>query len=596
MSSRQIVPLLDRVEAIITVPGSKSYTNRALLLSSLVKKVVTIHEALDSDDTQAMVGCLSSLNIAVKKSGTTLTVTGDIDDVMPGEYKLDCRLSGTTIRFMTALACILPGQQVLTGGEGLLNRPISDIVDSLRSLGAEIEYLDEHGKPPLLVKSSTLSGKSVEIRGDSSSQFVSALLMIAPALDSLEIKTTGTVISTPYIDMTLETMEKFGVKVDRDKYARFSIQNTAYDIDDYIVEGDISSASYFFAAAALTKSKITVKNVNAESSQADMGFLRILEDAGNEVIRNRTSITLIGHGVKLFNVDMELCPDQAQTLAVLASLAEGTTVISGVQSLRVKETERVQAIENELNRVGVKTSSTHSTLTIHGGTANGPARIETYNDHRMAMAFSLLGLKLTGIAINDPNVVSKTFPDYWAKFDSLYTKERRSNIVLIGMRGSGKSHVAAKLAQLVDFELLDLDRLLAKKLEMPISDFVNKYGWESFRHEEGSLIARLSTVTNSIISTGGGAVLDSHNTDILSRHGVVYWLSASPETLETRVTMSSNRPALTTATTLKEEIEIVLAERKDIYKAVADYVINTDNKAPDSIAKEILMRLGIKAT
>lgn len=594
MNSREIMPLIDGIETTVTVPGSKSYTNRALLISAMVKNSVTILEALDSDDTQAMISCLRSLMIEVEVVGERLSVVGHIGNVQPKEYTLNCRLSGTTIRFMTALSCILPGEQILTGGEGLLNRPIEDIVDALRELGAEIEYLGEAGKPPLRVKSSKLIGEKVIIRGDGSSQFISALLMIAPTLDSLQILTAGSVISKPYIDMTLQTMADFGVTIQRDKYQSFSIHKADYRAEEYTVEGDVSSASYFFAAAALTKSKITVKNVNPDSGQADMGFLEILEKSGSKVIRNNSSITVIGHGVKPFVVDMERCPDQAQTLAVLAAIAHGKTVINGIQSLRVKETERVQAIENELNRVGVLTSSTHSTLTIHGGTALGPAKINTYGDHRMAMAFSLLGLKLAGISINAPEAVNKTFPTYWDQFNSLYPSNRKSNIVLIGMRGSGKSHVAEKISKLLNLELLDLDHLLEGRLGTPIVGYVSKYGWQKFREKESDLIEKLSGVTNSVISTGGGSILDPDNTRILQSNGLIFWLSASAKTLEKRIIMSANRPPLTSASSLGEEIQLVLAERKQAYKSAANYTIETDTKTVEEIAHQVLMKLGIR--
>jgi len=239
--------------------------------------------------------------------------------------------------------------------------------------------------------------------------------MISPIIGEVTINVLGNQISKPYIDMTIDTMDKFGVKVVNEDYKKYIVfGNQQYLINEYYVEGDYSSAGYFLGLAALTGSNITIKNLNPYSKQADRKFLEILQQMGNEVVLGEDQVTLIGHGIKAVNVDMEDCPDQVQTLAVLSTFAKGQTKITGVRSLRVKETERVKALEQEISKMGIKISSTNDSLTIEGGNPHS-AEIDTYGDHRMAMSFAIAGAKLEGMIIKNSEVVSKTFPDFWEK-------------------------------------------------------------------------------------------------------------------------------------------------------------------------------------
>ncbi len=386
-------------EVKIHIPGSKSYTNRALILAAMTEGSVLLKNPLYSDDTLAMIGCLRSLGIPIETKPDQILVHGDIRSIEEKEYSLFAHDSGTTVRFMLALLCIVPGVQTIQGSRRLNERPIRDLVDALRSLGATIEYCNQEGELPVRVCSSALSGSSVELKGDISSQFYSALLLISPYFpNGLTIHTTGPLISKPYIEMTRACMADWSDKVKNQK--------------EYLIEGDFSSAGYFFAIAVLTKSTITLENLNPDSAQADRRFLEILEKMGNPVRRESNSITIEGKHLSSIEVDMEDCPDQVMTMAVLAAFAEGVTHISGVRSLRVKETERVIALKNELFKMGIRTEDTHDTLTIYGGTPH-PAQIDTYNDHRMAMAFAIAALRLPDIQIRHPEVVSKTFPTFW---------------------------------------------------------------------------------------------------------------------------------------------------------------------------------------
>jgi 3-phosphoshikimate 1-carboxyvinyltransferase len=379
----------------VTVPGSKSYTHRALIISALTKGRVMIINSLASDDTDAMASCLKKL-ASGKKS-----------------VNLDVNLSGTAMKFILALSTITPGIKVIGGGTALNKRPIGPLVEALRQLGARIEYLSEEGYPPVRVLSSSLASGIVRISGRLSSQYISALLLIAPVVKGMTIRVSGEQISKPYIDMTIDIMKKFGVRVRNKNHKLYVVPpGQSYQTAKYVVEGDLSSASYFFAIAALTQTKIMVKNLNPRSVQADMRFLKILSAMKNKVTYGKQSITVSGVGVRPLAIDMSDCPDQVQTLAVLAAFANGTTTISGVQSLRIKETDRVAAVRTELKKMGIRTKSTRTTLKIYGGAPHS-AIIETYGDHRMAMAFAVAQAKLSGIEIRNPEVVSKTFPNFW---------------------------------------------------------------------------------------------------------------------------------------------------------------------------------------
>ncbi len=406
-------PLLKPIQASISIPGSKSYTNRALLIAAVSKSKVRIINPLISDDTKAMINCLRKLGIKVKVSDNMIEVENNINSIKNLLYDLDANESGTTVRFLLALLAVIPGVKILQGKEGLNKRPIGDLAEALRQLGAKIEYLDKKGYPPVKVLSSKLKPGTIKIKGSTSSQFISSLLMVAPLVGKLTIEVEGEQVSKPYIDMTIDIMKQFGVNVLNENYKKYTIDaGQRYKAKEYKVEGDLSSASYFLAIAALTKSTITLENINPNSKQADIRFAKILENMGNKIIPGKNQITIIGKEIKPVNVDMADCPDQIQTLAVLASFVKGVTKISGIQSLRIKETDRIFALTKELKKMGIKTSCMKDVLTIHGGSPKA-AVIDTYGDHRMAMSFAIAGCKIPGMVIKNPEVVSKTYPQFW---------------------------------------------------------------------------------------------------------------------------------------------------------------------------------------
>lgn len=418
----ELVPLKKATDKNVSIPGSKSYTLRALVIAALTKGTVIIKNPLLSDDTKTMITCLKALGINIVIKKREIIVPDDISKIADKNHTLNANLSGVTIKTLLAISTIIPGTKILLGDEALNKRPIGLLVNALRSMGAEIKYLKQKNFPPLQINSSKLTKNNVALKGGISSQYFSALMLISPIIGGLQIKVLGKQISKPYIDMTIDTMEVFGVKVINENYEKYLIPGKQlYKSVNYYVEGDFSSAGYFLAIAALTKSALTLKNLNPKSKQADIKFLDILVKMGNKILYGNNEITIRGTGIKALDVDVSDFPDQAQTLAVLSAFASGTTHISGVKSLRIKETERVKALQQELKKMGIKTKSAKNSLTIFGGNPKS-ATIDTYDDHRMAMSFAVAGAKIAGMKINNPEVVSKTFPNFWKELEKLGVK------------------------------------------------------------------------------------------------------------------------------------------------------------------------------
>lgn len=597
----KINPLYNPTNATVSVPGSKSYTNRSLVLAALTVGKVTLRNPLYSDDTIALIDCLKTFGIKIIAFPEKIEVIGDITQVNNKNYQLNAKLSGTTIRFILALACIIPGVKKIYGDKRLNERPIKELIEGLQQLGADIQYLEKDGFPPILIKSSKLNSGTARLKGDISSQYFSAILMIAPLVGNIEIDVTGNQISKPYIDMTIDTMNKFGVKVKNENYKKYIVTKTqTYKADSYLIEGDYSSAGYFFAIAALTKSEITVKNLNPDSKQADIKFLQILEKMGNKVVKGEDFITVSGTGIKPVKVNMQNFPDQAQTLAVLASFAKGKTIINGVRSLRVKETERVYALEAELLKMGIKTKSSNDQLIIYGGDPS-PANIHTYNDHRMAMSFAIAGSYLSGMVIENTEVVTKTFPEFWEKLNSIGIRTKiatspakrdprndKTNIVLIGMRGSGKTTIAKFVSKRLERNFVDIDKEIIEKLNLTIPEIVSKYGWEFFRKKESEVTKKISLLNNRVVSTGGGVVLNPLNISYLKRNGIIIYLEATPKILFKRIGIDKNRPALLDKKNPLEELKEIFKQRKDFYESAADYKINTNKLNLKQITQKIV--------
>ena len=408
------------VDQTVRVPGSKSLTNRALVLAALVDGRTQLEGVLVADDTRLMLDALGVLGLTPRLDAARcrVTVEGCGGHWPNAEGDIFCGNAGTVIRFLTAACCVGLGDFRLDGVPRMRSRPIGDLVDALRELGASIGYEGDEGFCPLNIRARGLRGGTVRFERPPSSQFLSAILMAAPrASNDVMIDVAGPLPSEPFARMTLRIMEQFGAAVVEDGMKKFIIPAPqAYAPTHYEVEPDATAASYFFAAAAITGGRVTVEGLGSETCQGDWHFVDVLEQMGCRVERTPQSTTAYGPAdgrLRGVDVDLNEMPDVAQTLAVLAAFAEGPTRIRNVANLRIKETDRLAALAKELGRLGVETDATPDSITIRPKQPPKACSIETYGDHRMAMSFALAGLRIDGMVIRDPGCVSKTFPDFW---------------------------------------------------------------------------------------------------------------------------------------------------------------------------------------
>ena len=422
MQTLEIQPVGHSLDASVRMPGSKSLTNRALLIAALANGKTTLTNALFSDDSHYFAIALQTLgfDVSLDPDRAEMTVTGLGGCIPAKRAKLYIGNAGTAARFLTAFLTLGEGEYLLDGEPRMRERPIGDLVAALKQIGATLGT--NSSCPPVKITASGLPGGKTKIAGNISSQFLSALLMVSPYAQSpVEIEVTTDLNSKPYIDMTLSIIGDFGVRVERDGYSYFHIFPTRYShLPNYRIESDASAASYFFAAPAICGGTVRVENISRKSVQGDIAFLDVLGSMGCVVEETDHSITVTSptelHGL---DVDMRDIPDTAQTLAAVAPFANTPTRIRGIASARVKETDRVHATCVELARLGVKVDEHEDGMTIYPCNTIRSATVQTYNDHRMAMAFSLIGLRAPGITIENPDCVSKTFPNFFKVLDTL---------------------------------------------------------------------------------------------------------------------------------------------------------------------------------
>tara|TARA_Y100001933_G_scaffold264744_1_gene332261 strand:+ start:153980 stop:155293 length:1314 start_codon:yes stop_codon:yes gene_type:complete len=423
-----IEPLSKPFSTSLCPPGSKSLTNRAVLLAALSSGPCELSGLLVADDADRMREALISLGIDWQAtSPTTATITGNSGKFPNGDADLFLGNAGTATRFLTAACCLGDGKRTLDGIARMRERPIGQLVDPLRELGADIQYTGNDGFPPLSITAATgsLHGGTITLQPTLSSQYISALLQIAPYLPGgLTIQFDGKPISIPYITMTLSTMYQFGIEADvAPGFASITVPEGVYKPVKLHVEPDASNASYFLAAAAVMPgSKCTVEGLGFRSVQGDAGFAEVLQLMGASVICEPDSITVIAppEGEKLIGIDIDLnhMPDMAQTLAAVAYFADGPTTIRNVGNLRVKETDRMAAIQVELMKLGAAVDIEGDDIIITPPVdpmirADETVTIHTYDDHRMAMSFAIIGLRKPGVILEDPSCVNKTFPDFY---------------------------------------------------------------------------------------------------------------------------------------------------------------------------------------
>ena len=416
---------IGKVDGTVNVPGSKSLSNRALLLAALASGETHLTNLLDSEDIHHMLNALTKLNINYRLSEckTQCWITGNAGVFNVSKpVTLFLGNAGTAMRPLCAALACSHGEFELTGEPRMEERPIGALVDSLHQAGAEIVYLKNVNYPPLLVKGHALKGGNITVDGSVSSQFLTALLMSAPLFEQdTTIDISGDLVSKPYIDITLHTMAQFGIDVENQNYQQFKVkgQQQYQSPGHFMVEGDASSASYFLAAGAIKGGTVRVTGIGKNSIQGDIHFAKVLEKMGAKVIWQDEFIEVSSAPLKAVDLDMNHIPDAAMTIATTALFATGTTSIRNIHNWRVKETDRLAAMSCELRKVGAIVEEGEDFISITPPKKLIHAEINTYNDHRVAMCFSLVALSDTPVTINDPSCTAKTFPDYFDRFATI---------------------------------------------------------------------------------------------------------------------------------------------------------------------------------
>jgi len=418
MRVKEIHCIDSKIEAKLKAPSSKSYTHRALCIASLADGESKIIDPLFSDDTKYTLDCLRKFGINIIDESTSesklFKIAGGGGRLDSPKEPLYIGNSGTSLRFMMAISPLVNGAVIIDGDPEVRKRPVRGLESSLKQLGIEVS--SNEGCPPVRISSKGIFGGETIIEPRESSQYLSGLLIASPYCNPyLKINVEGNLPSSPYVDMTIDVMNNFGVNVKRNDYSEFYISPSKYIGRDYRVEGDFSNSSYFLAAAAIGGGKVRIENLNRNSKQSDKFFVEILEKMGCSVKWKDSSLTLSGGDLNGIEIDMKKSPDIVPTLAVVAAFSKGQTKIINIETLRYKETDRLKAVANELTKIGCKVEEGKDYLIVNPGNLKG-AEIETYKDHRMAMSFAVSGLFIEGIKIRDPECVSKSYPEFWNDF------------------------------------------------------------------------------------------------------------------------------------------------------------------------------------
>lgn len=463
-NSRLMTPFAGPAVGDVSLPGSKSHTNRALLCAALSEGTSRLSGVLFADDTEAMLEAIVSLGATVKEDRQNLEieVTGLAGALNFGDLVIDARLSGTTSRFLLPTLAAGNGVVTLDGAQQLRSRPFVEQIEALRNLGCDLEELGAPGQLPVKISSSGLEGGEVEISAEKSSQFVSGLMLAAPLYSNgLKLRLTGPPVSRPYLELTIKVMRDFGVLVEEPDEFTYIVPAGRYRAIEARIEPDASAASYFFAAASITQGRVKIAGLHGESYQGDVRFVDVLEQLGAKVIWGENFIEVEGDRIRGGTFDLRDFSDTAQTLAALAAFAEGDIEITGIGFIRRKETDRIAAMVTELAKCGVEAIESEDGLIVRPNlwSLRG-ASIDTYSDHRMAMSMALLSLRIPRIVINDHDCVAKTFPAFFSCLEELRPRVKpRGKVVAVvaidGPAGSGKSTVA---------------RLLARELNLPHFD------------------------------------------------------------------------------------------------------------------------------
>jgi len=405
----------------VSVPGSKSYTHRTLIAAALSNGLCVVRNPLRSQDTLLTLAALEKMGAAVADREHGIEIQGLNGLFKPCPDPIYLANSGTSMRLLTGVAALGQGRYRFTGAPRMYHRPIGHLLDALNLLGIDARAIEGNGCPPVEIPGGQAVGGEVAVNCSVSSQFLSSLLLMAPCTQAgMSITISHGLVSSPYIDMTVDILERFGIQVQRDGYIRYEVKgNQSYQAGEYTVEPDASQAGYFWGAAAISGGSVTVNGVSADSSQGDVGLARVFEQMGCRVEQGLDGITVTGGKLRAVTVDMADMPDMVPTLAVVAAFADGTTVIENVSHLKAKESDRLASTCAELKKMGIDATAENDRLRVTGGNPHG-AEIQTYDDHRIAMSFAMAGLVVPAVRILDPHCVEKSFPDFWQVWEMLY--------------------------------------------------------------------------------------------------------------------------------------------------------------------------------
>lgn len=414
---------IDGVDAEVIVPGSKSYTNRAVVIAALAEGETILEHPLISEDTLYIANAVQQYGraqITIDEAADRMTIVREPGELVAPSEPIFMGNAGTPIRCLTSYASLARGTSFITGDKRMQERPIQDLLDALQQLGVPVRATNGTGCPPVELSGPSLRGGAAGIRGSVSSQFTTSVLLSAPyAEQDIELTVLDDMTSKPYINMTLAIMQAFGVSVERDEFRQFRVRaGQRYQARTYRIEPDASNMSYFLAAAAILGGRVRIPGIDESSAQGDVQFIKVLERMGCTVDVGQAVVELRGGALRGIEVDMNWMPDLVPTLAVVAAFADGPTHITNIANLRIKECDRIDAMETELRKMGVRAESTADTLTVYGGASHG-AEIDTYNDHRIAMSFAVAGLRTPGVVVRNPGCVAKSFPTFWQVFDGL---------------------------------------------------------------------------------------------------------------------------------------------------------------------------------
>lgn len=546
---KRIQPLAKPIKFSIAVPGSKSFVNRALICAAIKKGVTTIDNPNYCEDVVYLIRALQALGVRIVKSPSKLVVYGTGGKFKKPSRPLFLGNAGTAIRFLLPF---VPAGTVVTGNAAMQKRPIQPLVEALRQLGYTIE--SPTGCPPVKIVDNTISRSRITIDGSLSSQYISALVFLqSTRVKPFKLYITGVQSSRPYIAMTKSVIAYF-------KKHR-----------SYTVPADASSATYWWALAAITGSKITVDNIDLNIQQADLQFLQAMKRMGCTV----DGTTVTGpQTLTPITINMRDFPDSVMSLAVVAACTPGKTIVTHIEHLKVKETDRLAVLVKNLKAVGVKVVATKSTLTIYGnpGKLHG-GNIVTHNDHRFAMAFAILGLRQSGIVIDDTQCVRKSYPNFWKDLRAVQQHSKKQTIVLTGMRASGKSTLGKQLAKHYKARFIDIDVEITKRVRMPIAQYVAEHGWEAFRTIESKVTAKYKNVRNAVIATGGGTLIFPQNYAIFKHYYIIFLHIPLAILRQRLMNDTGTRPALK-QNTIKEIAEI-WRERKATYFTIADQIYDS---------------------